>query len=326
MARRSNNTRRGRINLVCQLFPGHNNAKIWRENLAPQAGKDDRMDESAAIEALRYQAELGIDLALDENPVDRFAESEDTQKAAAAKAIARNPSITTDLRRPDSAAREHKQPPSADRPAMTIPDDKAAESARDLARIASTLEELQSAMAGFEGCNLRLSAKTTVFADGNPNSRVMMVGEAPGRDEDIQGLPFVGRSGQLLDRMLAAIGLDRTNVYISNVIAWRPPGNRTPTPLETEICRPFIERHIELARPDILVLLGGASAKTLFNTSDGILRMRGKWRKYSCGEHEIDAIAMLHPAYLLRQPAQKSLAWQDLVKLKIRLDNEPDND
>ena len=133
-------------------------------------------------------------------------------------------------------------------------------------------------MAAFDGCNLKFTAKNLVFADGNPEAAVMLVGEAPGRDEDIEGLPFVGRSGRLLDRMLAAIGLDRTSVYIANVIPWRPPGNRTPTPHETEICRPFIERQIELVNPKVLVNLGGPSAKTLLNTTEGILRLRGNWR------------------------------------------------
>ena len=172
----------------------------------------------------------------------------------------------------------------------------------------------------FEGCNLRLSARNMVFADGNPAARIMLVGEAPGRDEDEQGLPFVGRYGQLLDRMLATIGLDRTKVYISNVIAWRPPGNRTPTPQETEICKPFIERHIELVQPDVLVLLGSASCKALMGASDGIVRLRGRWGSTAIGNREVDTLPMLHPAYLLRQPGQKALAWQDLLKLRLRLE------
>jgi DNA polymerase len=144
----------------------------------------------------------------------------------------------------------------------------------------------------------------------------MLVGEAPGFEEDMQGLPFVGRSGQLLDRMLAAIGLDRASAYIANVIPWRPPGNRTPTPQETEICRPFIERQIALADPDFLILLGGASAKQLLQTSEGILKLRGRWQTYRTGLREIRAMATLHPAYLLRQPLQKRLAWRDLLTLK----------
>ncbi|MEM7462429.1 MAG: uracil-DNA glycosylase [Pseudomonadota bacterium] len=286
----------------------------------PVSGKEDGHDEGTAIDKLRFQLELGVDVAIDETPIDRFAESQAAKQAAIQRASAKQAESNKPSGR-QAPSRIREPAPRANRPEMTIPDDKAAESARDIAGKAKNLEELKTSMSAFDGCNLRLSAKTTVFADGNPEARIMMIGEAPGRDEDIQGLPFVGRSGQLLDRMLAAIGLDRTTVYISNVIAWRPPGNRTPTPLETEICRPFIERHIELAEPEILVMLGGASAKTLFNTSEGILRMRGKWRKHRYGDREIDAMAMLHPAYLLRQPAQKSLAWQDLIKLKLRLEN-----
>jgi len=147
----------------------------------------------------------------------------------------------------------------------------------------------------------------------------MLVGEAPGRDEDEQGLPFIGRSGKLLDRMLAAIGLDRSSVYIANVIPWRPPGNRTPTPQEIAICLPFIERHIALAAPDVLVCLGGPSAQTLLNQRDGILRLRGRWFDYDCNGRVIPALATLHPAYLLRQPAQKKLAWRDLRALQAKL-------
>jgi DNA polymerase len=203
-----------------------------------------------------------------------------------------------------------------------VPGDEAVQGARELSAGAGSLAELRDAMARFEGCNLRLTAKSLVFADGNPNARVMLVGEAPGRDEDEQGLPFVGKSGQLLDRMLGAIGLDRTKVYITNVIAWRPPGNRTPTPQETEICRPFIERHIELAKPEILVLMGGPATKTLLNTTLGITQIRGRWTSVKIGGRDIETLPMLHPAYLLRQPAQKKLAWQDLLKLKARLDRD----
>ncbi|KAB2950684.1 MAG: uracil-DNA glycosylase [Rhizobiaceae bacterium] len=175
-------------------------------------------------------------------------------------------------------------------------------------------------VAGFDGCNLKFTAKSLVFADGNPDADLMLVGEAPGRDEDIEGLPFVGRSGQLLDRMLAAIGRDRTSAYIANVIPWRPPGNRTPTPLETEICRPFIERQIELARPKVLVCLGGPSAKTLLNTTEGILRLRGNWRVHvTASGVAIPAMPTLHPAYLLRNPAHKKLAWRDFLEVKAKL-------
>ena len=188
-----------------------------------------------------------------------------------------------------------------------------------MASSANTLEELKAALAAFEGCNLRFSARNTVFADGNPEAPVMLIGEAPGRDEDQQGLPFVGRAGQLLDRMLAAIGLDRTQVYITNIIPWRPPGNRTPTPHEVELCRPFIERHIELARPQLAVLLGNVATKALAGTDKGILSTRGTWFEVNAGTVSVPALATLHPAYLLRNPAAKKLSWADLLALSDRI-------
>ena len=183
------------------------------------------------------------------------------------------------------------------------------------------LEELRAIMEEFDGCNLKSTAKQLVFADGNPKAELMLVGEAPGRDEDIEGRPFVGRSGQLLDRILAAIGRDRTSVYIANVIPWRPPGNRTPTPHETEICRPFIERQVELVAPKILVTLGAPSARTLLHASDGILRLRGNWQTHETRSGlSIPAMPTLHPAYLLRNPAHKKLAWRDFLAVKMRLE------
>ncbi len=147
----------------------------------------------------------------------------------------------------------------------------------------------------------------------------MIIGEAPGRDEDLEGRPFVGRAGQLLDRMLAAIDLDESSVHITNVVYWRPPGNRTPTPQETQICRPFLERQVELVKPDVILLLGGASAKTVLDTTDGIMRVRGKWREAKFGQVNVRALATLHPAYLLRTPAAKRMAWRDLLVLKAAL-------
>ena len=172
----------------------------------------------------------------------------------------------------------------------------------------------------YDGVALRKTATQLVFADGNPNARLMFVGEAPGRDEDREGRPFVGRAGQLLDRMLAAIGLDRTQAYIANIVPWRPPGNRTPTPQETELCLPFIRRQIELANPDVLVLLGGSAAAALTGAKDGILRLRGRWLDYDTGARTIRALPTLHPAYLLRTPSQKKLAWRDFRVLKAALD------
>src|ERR1035441_4829933 len=171
----------------------------------------------------------------------------------------------------------------------------------------------------FDVCALKATASQLVFPDGNPQARVMFVGEAPGRDEDIEGLPFVGRSGKLLDRMLAAIGLDRTSVYIANIVPWRPPGNRTPTPQESAICLPFIRRQIELADPDILVCLGGPSAQTLLGIKEGITKTRGRWFTFNTGKREIRALPTFHPAFLLRSPLQKRFAWRDFLAIKKAL-------
>lgn len=248
-------------------------------------------------ELLRFYAEAGVDDALLDHPVDR------TVRAAEPKAPAREP-----------------DPAPAPAIVAAIPDDAQAARARELARKASSLEELKSILEGFEGCNLRFTAKNLAFADGNPQADIMFVGEAPGREEDLEGKPFVGRSGQLLDRMLAAIGLDRSTVYIANVIPWRPPGNRTPTPLETEICRPFIERQIELCNPRVLVTLGGPSSKVILHAQEGIMRLRGKWQVHrTAGGVDIPAMPTLHPAYLLRNPAHKKLAWRDFLEIKAKL-------
>lgn len=263
-------------------------------------------------ELLAFYAEAGVDEALSEEPVNRFA-----QPAPARRQARGDGAVSANSERP--AASVQRQPPPA-QAAAAIPDEAQAALARELAAGAATLEELRSRLEGFEGCNLKFTAKNTVFADGNPQAPVMLVGEAPGRDEDMEGLPFVGRSGQLLDRILAAIGIDRSGVYIANVIAWRPPGNRTPTPHETEICRPFIERQIELVNPRVLVTLGGSSAKLLLNTTEGILRLRGNWRRYETRSGTaISAMPTLHPAYLLRNPAHKKLAWRDFLEVKARL-------
>jgi DNA polymerase len=180
---------------------------------------------------------------------------------------------------------------------------------------------LETILAGFDGCALKFSAKNLAFADGNPEGRVMLVGEAPGADEDRIGKPFMGRSGQLLDRMLATIGLDRTQVYVANIVPWRPPGNRTPTPQEIAICKPFIARQIELANPEFLLCLGGPAAQNLLGVKDGILRTRGRWFTYKTEDgREIRALPTLHPAYLLRQPLQKRLGWRDFLALRRALD------
>jgi DNA polymerase len=191
--------------------------------------------------------------------------------------------------------------------------------AREAARNAASLVELREILSKFEGCALRATAKQLVFADGNPQARVMFVGEAPGREEDLEGLPFVGRSGKLLDLMIAAIGLNRTTAYIANIIPWRPPGNRTPTPQESQICLPFIRRQIELADPDVLVCMGGPASQTLLGVKQGIRATRGRWFDFHTGTREIRAIATYHPAYLLRTPLEKRFSWRDFLAIKKAL-------
>jgi uracil-DNA glycosylase len=277
-------------------------------------------------ELLKFYAEAGVDEAIEENPVDRFAEFAAlaaTGRVAAAVAEPRpaaQPASAPPARAPTPSGMEDRGPPRTAPLAASVPDEGQIQLARELAAAARTLDELQQSMARFDGCNLKFTAKSLVFADGNPDGRLMLVGEAPGRDEDIEGKPFVGRSGQLLDRILAAIGIDRSAAYIANVIPWRPPGNRTPTPQETEICRPFIERQIELANPEVLVTLGGPSAKVLLNTTEGVLKLRGNWRIHRTrAGKEIPVMPTLHPAYLLRNPAHKKLAWRDFLAVKDRL-------
>ena len=261
-------------------------------------------------ELLAFYAEAGVDEALEELPIDRFASPAATPQGVQAPATPPAPVV-----HPSATS----QPPRQTN--VTIPDEAQAAVAREAAVSAATLEELRAIMERFDGCNLKSTAKQLVFADGNPEADLMLVGEAPGRDEDIEGRPFVGRSGQLLDRILAAIGRDRTSVYIANVIPWRPPGNRTPTPHETEICRPFIERQVELVAPKILVTLGAPSARTLLHASDGILRLRGNWQTHeTLTGLSIPAMPTLHPAYLLRNPAHKKLAWRDFLAVKMRLE------
>jgi uracil-DNA glycosylase family 4 len=268
-----------------------------------------------ARQLLAFYREAGVDALLEETPADRFAGDEAAPRAEPARARAQAPTSAA------AHALPVRAPGVASRIAPPPPPEAAVMAAREAAKSAATLEELQAMLERFEGCALRTTATQLVFADGNPKARVMFVGEAPGRDEDIEGLPFVGRSGKLLDRMMAAIGLDRRSAYIANVVPWRPPGNRTPTPQESAVCLPFTLRQIELADPDILVCLGTPSAQTLLNSKDGILKTRGRWFAFHTGTREIRAIATLHPAYLLRQPLQKRFAWRDFLAIKKALAN-----
>jgi len=259
-----------------------------------------------ARELLAFYLEAGVDCALTEEPVNRLAEIEADPRPA-----------------PRTAAAPSPKPP-APAPILRVDTapapDAAIESARELAPKAKTLDELRGLLETFDGCALKTTATRLVFADGNPQARIMFVGEAPGRDEDLEGLPFVGRSGKLLDLMMAAIGLDRSSAYIANVIPWRPPGNRDPSPQETQICLPFIKRQIELVNPEIVICLGKPSSQAIMELKDGIMKTRGRWRDYHTGTRTIRAMATFHPAYLLRQPIYKRLAWKDLRMAKKALE------
>jgi DNA polymerase len=261
-----------------------------------------------ALSLLRWYAAMGVDVAVENEPQDRTILTE-----APVAAVDESPAGGS----PYSGGSDAMAAPTL----LTANPDAVVLAAREQARAARSLDELRETLDRFEGCALRATATRLVFADGSPEGRIMFVGEAPGREEDIRGLPFVGRSGQLLDRMLAAIGLDRRKVYIANIVPWRPPGNRTPTPQEAAICRPFLERQIELVDPKILVCLGAPSAQALLGAKEGILKLRGRWLHYDMGEGRlVQAMATLHPAYLLRQPLQKRQAWRDFRAIRVALE------
>jgi DNA polymerase len=273
----------------------------------------------SARDLLAFYLEAGVDALLGEEPVDRFADQEAPRPAPAAAAEAAAPAAPR-RRAPLPSAQLERAAPVV---AAPVAPEAAVTDARAQARSAASLAELRGILERFEGCELKRHAKQLVFSDGNPEANIMLVGEAPGREEDLEGRPFVGRSGKLLDLMMKAIGLDRTNAYIANIIAWRPPGNRTPTPQESQICLPFILRQIELVDPDVLVCLGGPSSQTLLGFTDGIMRTRGRWLTFNTGTRDIRAIATLHPAYLLRQPLHKRLAWRDFLAIKKALTPAP---
>ena len=261
---------------------------------------------------LTFYLEAGVDCALAEEPVNRLSDPDIVPAPREIPAPQEMPPPLI-VRTPPAAT-----PVARGEPAP-LPE-AAIRSAREAARTAPSLDALRALLEKFDGCALKFTATRLVFADGNPQARIMFVGEAPGREEDIEGRPFVGRSGQLLDRMIAAIGLDRSNAYIANVIPWRPPGNRTPTPQETQICLPFIQRQIELVNPDVLVTLGNPSTQTLLSTREGIMKTRGRWFDYDTGTRVIRALATFHPAYLLRSPSYKKMAWQDLRSIAKALE------
>jgi DNA polymerase len=254
----------------------------------------------SSLETLNWLVEAGADEAIGETPVNRL------QARTAAAPVPLKPAAAV-------AAPAIKTTPA--------PAGDAVGDAQALAAAATSLSELKAAMESFEGCSLKRTAANTVFADGTPAGRVMFIGEAPGRDEDRQGKPFVGRAGQLLDKMLASIGLDRArNAYITNVINWRPPENRDPSPEEAAACLPFLRRHIELADPQLIVLLGAVAGRHVMGISDGIMKSRGRWMEYRVGGRMVPIMPTLHPAYLLRQPAHKKLAWRDLQSVAQKME------
>jgi DNA polymerase len=246
------------------------------------------MPQMSAETLLDWYRAMGVDEAVGETPVDCFAEAAPPPSPHAAPDKVRAPR------------------------AGAVPAGNPIEAAASLA-------ELEALVAGFEGCVLKRTAKNLCFSRGSAEARLMLIGEAPGRDEDLQGKPFVGRAGKLLDRMLASIGLSEDQVYITNTVYWRPPGNRTPTPEEIEACAPFLARQIELIDPAVLMLLGGAAAKSILGVSEGIMWLRGKWLSYDCAGRAVPTLATLHPAYLLRSPGDKRLAWRDMLMVKQAL-------
>jgi len=281
----------------------------------------DTANRNDLVTALQWQIDVGADEAIADHPIDRFAVVAQKKKAAAdAAAVAAKPVDSGNARPPQKKARTTT-------PATPlVPKDEVAASARSLAESAADLAALREALAAFDGCALKTTATNLVFGTGQTPADVMLIGEAPGRDEDREGVPFVGVSGKLLDVMLGYVNLSRDeNVYITNILPWRPPGNRQPTDAEIAACLPFLARHIALVAPRILIFLGGTAAKTLLGRREGITRLRGQWYEYSsptlesAGLAPIPAMATLHPAYLLRQPAQKRASWKDLLSVRQRL-------
>ncbi len=279
---------------------------------------------SGLLELLAWYGEMGVDAAVAQSPTAWLAcgdrapgenrgEPATARASAIAPARAVLPATMPPATMPLAAALPERRFPT------TAPD-AAVMAARTAARQATSLDELAACLAQFDGCTLKATAKNLCFYRGQPRSPLMLIGEAPGREEDLEGKPFVGRAGRLLDKMLAAIGLDEQHVHITNIVYWRPPGNRTPTPQEAEVCRPFLERQVALVAPQLLVLLGGAAAKHMLGLADGILRLRGKLRDVAIAGRSIRAVATLHPAYLLRTPAAKRLAWRDLLLIRAALD------
>ena len=268
----------------------------------------------AAADQLRSWLEwydaMGAETWVGEQPLDRFGSASEVAVPATSAARAA----------PEPAPPSRTAPRRPAAPAALQTPAEVSRSAREAAAACTSLAELERALAEFDGCALKETALNLCFADGNPQARLMLIGEAPGAEEDRKGKPFVGASGQLLDKMLATVGLDRSNVYITNVIYWRPPGNRAPTQAEIAACQPFLERQIALLKPELIVFVGGIAARALLGVQEGVTKLRGRSFQYAAEAGPIPAMVMFHPAYLLRQPAQKRLAWRDLLAIRHKLD------
>ena len=275
----------------------------------------------SARELLAWHIEAGVDETIGNEPVDRFALRKPPKALQPAPQQA--PKLVSAPPASEQTNAVNSALPLRQAPGSTtaVNGENSVRTSFELTEAATNVAELRAALEAFDGCALKKTATNLVFIDGNPLARLMFVGEAPGAEEDRQGLPFVGPSGRLLDKMLASIGIQRVDVLISNTVFWRPPGNRTPTPQETATCMPFLERLVELIDPDILVTLGGPAAKAMLGETQGVGRLRGRWFTYETARmsHPVDATAMFHPAYLLRSPGQKREAWRDLVAIKHRL-------
>ncbi|MDC9832899.1 uracil-DNA glycosylase [Rhizobium binxianense] len=277
---------------------------------------------------LHFHADAGVEWLLEEEAIDRFAEFE-AMKAARRPATQVQPQPSVEERsgpgegrtppRPHVAARPAPAAIAASGPQPAIPDGEAVQQARFVAETARSLAELKTAIEAFNGCNLKHSARSTIFATGDAESGIMVIGSAPGAEDDREGAPFSGKSGQLFDKMLAAIGLTRSSVLLTQVIPWRPPGNRAPSAAEMDICRPFIERQIALAEPKAILLLGNFSARFFFGENDTIHGLRGRWKEIAVADCVIPAIASLHPQDLLTAPVNKRLAWNDLLAFQAKL-------
>lgn len=305
---------------------------------------DQRRD--IAVRLLAWYRDVGVDAVLGDAPVDWLSHGDAAPPGEVVRGLL-NANVSLAGRsatgaaasagqipsRSDAshAARTGTQPALGQRPTAPAagqprvfpskPPDAAETAARAAAKSAQTIAELATAIDTFDGCGLKATASRSCVFRGAEAARLMIIGEAPGRDEDLEGKPFVGRAGQLLDKMLKAIGVSEDDVHITNVVYWRPPGNRTPTPQETQVCRPFLERQVELVKPEVVMLLGGAATKGVLDVNDGIMRLRGSWKDVTIGRHRVRVLPSLHPAYLLRTPAYKRQAWLDMLAVKVALSN-----